>query len=611
MISYSAAVILDTLILTLCLAVLLWKTLRGKGVLSAKPVYSGKSKTWRTRFYVIPFIFLAFLVLEFLYPATTLLVRFSIAALLGILLYNLRASSKQVKVLVLIVAGILLLFPKIAILLEYPSAKSCADAWAHLESISSYNWISRFEHVNYYTVFPIVYAHILFLSDVTGIDAYYASTIYYLIINLLTALVLYKICEIVAKLEKWNAEKSCFPLVGVLVYSIVRYPNSSILRELPQATGLLSMCLALYVLLKMQNWRDRRFVVLGILVALLSLSHPFAPIFITCFFVLYKILKLLCKDRSVAPTNLLALLPLLLILSYFSVLPSFGGVVVWFKNSLLSAINILFGISSGPGPLERFREVSMDIKYPMMSERLLYGFNWALPASVGLSFLLVLGVRIVKHRSTRILEAPSTFVNAIALLSVMLSGFAFVFSPVEYAFSRYFGTYAALISIPAIAYLVDRALKKSRVVKVVVISILILATLAMLTDYDFLPSLQVGNYYNRERAVGSEIISVPELYAARFLALKLSQQYPIIYTDANYASTMRFFADLYSSSKPDIKTFNYPATTRDLQLLTQARIYRYVLIRETKVFCQIENMTGSVFYSNGEAYGIFIPASAR
>jgi hypothetical protein len=586
---------------------------RGKGKPSAKLlICSKKSKTQTTQIYIISLLFSASLVaLEFLFQAT-LLVRCLIAILLGILLYNIHVPSKPVKIFVLIMAGVLLLFPKITVTLEYPCAKSSADAWMHLASISGYIQIGRFEGVDYYTAFPIVYSHILFLSNIIGIDAYYASTIYYLIINLLTALVLYEVCEVLAKLEKWNAEKSLFPLIGVMVYSIVYYPNCSVLKELPQATGLLSMGLALYALLKMQNTYDHKFVVIGILVALLSLSHPFAPIFVTCFFASYKILKALSKNRSVIPTSFLVLLPLLLLLSYYSTLPSFKGVILWFKDSLMNSINVLLGTSTGPGPLERFSEVSMDVKYPSMFERLLYGLNWALPGSVALSFLLFLLVQIVKHRNIRILETPSIFLNTIVLTSVILFGFGFAFSPIEYSFSRYFGTYAVLISIPIIAYLVDIALKKSRIAKLVVISIILIATIAMLTDCAFLPSLQVNTYYKRERAAVSELTSTPELYAARFFALKLFQQYSIIYTDRNYVSTLNFFTNLHSSLKPNIKNFNYPATTQDLQLLIQTHNSHYVLIREIDVGYQIVNRIGSVLlYSNGETYEIFISAFAK
>lgn len=574
---------------------------RGKKAPSAN-LAGSKSKTLTIKFYATLSIFFALLTLHFLYPKTAFLIRLLLGVLLGILLYNLYANSREIKILLFIILGVLLMFPKIAIRLDYLGAKSCSDAWAHMSNILSYNQIEHFRYINYYTVFPIVYNHILFLSGITGIKIHYALTLYYLIINLLTAIALYKICDIITTMEKLNSKKNYLPIIGVLAYSIVLYPNSAILRELPQATGLLSMCLAFYVLLKIQKQNDHRFVIIGILVALLSLSHPFASIFMTCFFVLYSMLKLLCKGHSFIPTYHLILMPFILVLLYYSILASFEYSVEWFKTSFSLGIDILFGLLSEPGPYKRFKEVSMDIKYSMMSERFFYGLNWALPVSMGLSYLLVLGILIVKNRNIQILKSPNIFTNTTALMSTTLSGFALIFSFSEYAFSRYFGTYAVLISIPTIAYFINESLKKTKIIKILMISIIVLTTIAILTDWDFLPSFQMGDLY-RERAIGSEITSVPELYVAQFLSSKISQEYSTIYTDMTYASTINFF------SRAPV-TFNYPATKQDFELLKQAGSYRYILIRELKFFYQFENMSsGLVFYSNGDVYGVFITAA--
>jgi hypothetical protein len=515
------------------------------------------------------------------------------------------SKKTATRVLVVVMIGIVLLLPKIGVLYRYPSAKLGADPWSHLKDIIDLSGENKTTSVSYYSVFPIVYAHSLFLLETTGINAFYIPTIYYLVINLLTALTLYKTFQILAKLERErkNTKRIPLPIIAVLVYSILQYPNTAILRELPQATGFLSICLAFYVLLKMHYTRDHRFVTLGILVALLSLSHPFAPIFLTSLYLSYKILNRLGKGTMNLPTISFVLLPLLMEILYFMTLPFFEGSVGSFVANLGRGVQIAFGLRAPP--LQRFGEVSMDLKYPMAFERLLYGLNWALPVAAVLSSILVFGVRALKNRKLKLSNPPDIFIHACAFLSAVLSGFAFVFSPVEYAFARYFGAYAVLIAIPVLTYLLSKALEKPNAIKGLVVLIIMLTALAMLTDHDYYPNLRVDGFCYRERKATSEIATTHELYAAKFLTETFASD-PYVLVERTYSSTIAFYAYFSQSSSKQmiLEAVSYPMTIQEIEQFVRPRAHQYIILREAKVLENLSSIPVKITYSNGEVWGL-------
>jgi hypothetical protein len=502
---------------------------------------------------------------------------------------------------------VLLLYPKILVIIEYPGSKLYTDAWGHFEDISHYYQNATFDVYGYYSVFPIVYSQILSMLNVTGIAVFYASTAYYLIINLLTALILYALCKELVIKRKTGGRNVMLPAIAVFVYSLVSYPNTSILRELPQSTGLMAFLFGAYVVLKAEDAKDRKYLVLSIFAFILALSHPFSAIFITCFFLLRQVLKYLSKA---AATRILSfsfiLLPLLFLLSYY-LLFNFQQ-AQWLWSSLLTAIRALSFMISGGVAQPRLGEVSLDVKYPLDWERVLYGVNWAVPAAFGIAFLIVLFVRTIKQRNLGVLRTPSIALNAASMILALSSGLAFIFSFAEYAFSRYFGTYALIIGLPVIAYFVDRALRRSVIVRTMVIVLLLLMAFATLTDYDYLPTFQIGAY-QRDREFASASTTIAEQLAAQFVAFKMSQNYSIVYADRNYAPTVHFFTESFSYSKPQSKTFSYPITAKDLELISQTEVTMYILIREAVIADQLQFQWNVLFYSNGDVYSLYANSS--
>jgi hypothetical protein len=598
LISYSLAVFLDFLAITLLFSFLLWKTSEKKKKYH-KNLIQTASRTRTLRFYVIMFSFVMLILADFMFSSTELLTRILILALVGITLYKLDAGSKDLNSLLSIIAVFLLLYPKILVISDFPGSKLYSDAWGHYGRLLRYDEVGSFGERNYYTVLPIVYSHILFVSNVTGISVFYASTTYYLAINLLTALVLYITCKKLVKTE--NSTKSILPSVAVLLYSVVSYPNVSILRELPQSVGMVSVCLAMYVILGKKKATNPKSVVLSILVFFLSLAHPFAPIFICALYFLYKILVLLAKQRPRPPSFPYIILPFLVLYLYYSTL-SIEQPVSWLWLSLSRGINILLDPSRWYTVTGHVGEVSLDVKYLQVSERVLYGVNWALPAAVGFSFAIVLGFCLLKEKDRSLLGNPDSFINAIALFSGGLSVLAFTFSFVEYSFARYFGTYALLISIPAIAYITEQALNRPKIFKILVIALVFFVALATLTDFDLMPALQTV-YYNRDRRFSSPWVNMPELYAAQFLTNESSKSNATIYIDGTYIHAMRFFVNSISPLR-QVSAFSYPATQTELQMLSKAKQPYYILFREARLISQ-GLIIGTIFYSNGEVYAIF------
>jgi len=177
---------------------------------------------------------------------------------------------------------------------------------------------------------------------------------------------------------------------------------------------------------------------------------------------------------------------------------------------------------------------------------------------------------------------------------------------VEYAFARYFGTYA-LLSIPAIAYIASQTLNRSKIFKILVIVLLFFVALATLTDFDLMPTLQIGNY-RRDRRFSSPFVSVSELYAANFVTAESFQSNATIYVDRTYIHAMRFFVSSISPLRA-VSAFSYPATQTDLQLLSKAKRPCYILFREPRLMSQ-GWLYATVFYSNGEVCAILQNSTA-
>jgi hypothetical protein len=498
--------------------------------------------------------------------------------------------------------GIIILLPKIEILISFPNAKAFADSYYHVTDLMAASQVNGTVSVNYYSVFPIIYAHYLFLLEATGMPSFYIPTIYYLVIELLTVIFAYNICEILDRWGKKNSSKSSVPIIAVLMYSILAYPNTSVLYELPQSTGLLSVYIIFFLILKIQLFGDHRLAIVAFFSALLTLSHPFAPLFVTALYILFRVLGRSEKKKITKPTEIYGILPLFLEVAYYSILPFFGVTVNWLLISLTRGLSKSLSLISGGGSSSstRLLEVDMNIKYPTMLERLFYGLNWAIPTAICLSFILFVGIRILRQRNFEPMRTPNLFISASTFLALISFGLAFVFSPVEYAFSRYFGTYGVILVLPVLVYMVSKASQRQKILKVLVISILILFAMAMLTDVDYLPE---GTFLNRERKVISEIASIPELSGARFLSTKLPQNADNILTQRTYWSTISFYFEMFSSSKPNISgVLSDPPTTNELQLYIKPGTVQYIALREATSLQYLSNIHVTIFYSNNEVY---------
>jgi hypothetical protein len=536
-------------------------------------------------------------------PSLAPLVLILFLFVVGLTLYKIGSGSKDIVSIIIIAAILLLVYPKVSILLQYPGSKLYTDAWSHYDQLLQYSQNGTFGSFSYYTALPIVYSQILSLAELSGIDLLYATTSYYLIINLITALVIYVLCKEAMKLLNGKLQSNLAPAIAVLVYSFISYPNVSIIRELPMSTGLLSVTLGTYLLLKAGNTHSRTYLVLCILAFILSLSHPFAPIFITTLFLLGNTLQLFGKARPIIAYYLI-LLPSMLLLSYYSLFNYQS--VQWLFRNLYSSIRALPNLITGKLSLVRSGELSLDVKYNLLWERILYGFNWSLLAAFGFALVLILCLRALRERSFRNLQAPSAYLNGALIMSTLLFAFALLFSSSEYAFTRYFGTYGVIIAVPLVGYFFGRALQKSRVTRIIVTLLLITMALATLTDHDFLPNFNIGSF-QRDRLASSTYATSAELLAARFVALRLSAENSEIHADGNYAPTVNFYLGYLSSSKLQTLTFSYPIQSDELIDLSQLNTNSYVLLREPIV---IDSRHAVLFYSNGDVTEYFQNATS-
>jgi len=120
---------------------------------------------------------------------------------------------------------------------------------------------------------------------------------------------------------------------------------------------------------------------------------------------------LLAKQRPKPPSfPYIILLPFLILYLYYSTL-SIEQPVRWLWLSLSRGINILLDPSRWNTAAGHVGEVGLDVKYLSVSERLLYGVNWALPAAVGFSFIIVLGVLLLKEKDRSVLGNPDSFIT--------------------------------------------------------------------------------------------------------------------------------------------------------------------------------------------------------
>jgi len=609
--SYSVATILDMTLLTLIFIVLAWSNFKKGKTGKTSSIILKKSKTLSLIVSTLFVVLLVAITLEFLSPTVAFVATIPLVIILGMLLFILPLVSKKTALHVIIVVMIVffLLVPKISVLYHYSGGKLGADPWYHLSDIIDLSGTNTTQPVNYYSVFPIVYAHSLFLLETIGIDAFYIPTIYYIVINLLTALILYKAFQILVKLlerEKKTTVNIPLPLIAVLIYSVLQYPNIAILRELPQAVGFLSVCLGFYLLLKIQYTRDRRFVILGIFVALLSLAHPFAPLFLTGMFLSCKILNRLGKGAMNLPTLSFVLLPFLMEILYFMMLPIFNESIGSFVRNLANGVQILFGFRSQG--MTRFGEVSMDLKYPTTFESLLNGLNWAFPVAVVLSFILVFVVKVIKNREIKLSNNSDIFIHGCAFFSLALAGLAFAFTPVEYAFARYFGGYAVIMAIPVIVHMLGKVLQKRNAIKGIVIIVIMLTAFAMWTDYDYYPNLQVNGIVDRNRLATSEIVTTSELYAAQFITNTVAPDGRVL-VERTYLSTFSFYAHFSQSpsTKIVIESVNYPITMQDIRQFALPLADQYIVLRGQDALENLSSLLVGVIYSSGEVWELMIP----
>ncbi len=605
MISFALSVVLDFALVSFLFLFVLWRT-RAKKTESAEEVstkWPAKGSRVRSlRFYLLLLILASLFAFDLAFSSLDVAVRLLIPVFAGAILFIMEGNSRDLKALLVIIAVLLLVYPKVVVLAQYPNSKLYTDAWDHYSRILHYEETGSFGGKSYYVNLPIVYSSILFVSNITGIGVFYASTFYYMIINILTALFIFLLSQKIVQTEFKNPGTSVLPHVAVFVYSILSYPNFSIIRELPQSVGLLAVCIALYLFLRGVSSKSRGYFALSLLAFIFSLAHPFAPLFISFFFLIYKLLHILTGRKSVSqPSFPHVVLPSLLLVSYYSIMSmesAINWIVTAFSRGMAVVLNPVrwFSISIHSG------EMSLDVKYSTTYGRVLYGMNWALPAAIGFSFFIAIALQSLSGRSFRSLAKPAPSVNALAIVTLVLSGLAFVFSFVEYAFSRYFGTYAMLFAVFLAAFAFDTVCRRrKRALRVAPILLLLVISFATLTDFDYLPSFQI-NGYGRDRIYVSPWTTLPELQAAEFAA---NESYKsgttIMYVDNMYVHTVRFFASLNSSTR--VVTFGYPTAQLDLQSLPQLKLQCYMITRNPSLTDL--SYGNAIFYSNGEVLAQF------
>jgi len=400
-----------------------------------------------------------------------------------------------------LIAGsfVLFLVPKINLLENYDYTKLTSDAWDHysVTEIWGNTGVIPTDVYPYYSNFPLTYVPQIILHQLTGLALFDSMTVYYMIMGIAGLAITIGLSNELMSRAPRN-ERILFAGISGVVYSMLQYFNLLFVQQYPLSIATVSALFCLYCFVLLSRKRKRSMVYLMLAGAVLTLSHPFAPIFTSILFLVYFITNKLVKSKNVDPyqkliTRRIALLMSIVLIisgltySVFVATGTFESGVRWSELNTRYTVqkltsSLFESTASGVGQSFEGRYQAIDT--------IIYALNWALPASSSISMLIAfLSGRLRVQDS----ESGHLFFT-LSIVSTVLFILTFLFSFVEFAFSRYFGAFALTFNIPLTSYLIMRIVKvRKSLIRYAILSVIGLSVISSVTDPTMLPKINFGD----------------------------------------------------------------------------------------------------------------------
>jgi len=392
---------------------------------------------------------------------------------------------------------ILFLAPKINLIYNYDYTKLTVDAWDHYTVTQIWDKSGNIDTdvYPYYSKFPITYSPQIVLHELTGMSLFDTMTVFYFVVGIAGLLIVMGIAKEIIRGPK--NEKILFAGISAVVYSFLQYLNLLFVQQYPLAIGTVAALFCIYAFALIVNKRKRASLFLIIAGIILALSHPFAPIFMAFLFLVYFAVSKLVTFKPDPYKRLvsgrvslficLGVIVVGMLYSAFVTTGSFESGVTWSSSNLKYTAEKLGSqffesTASGVGQTFEGRYQTLDT--------IVYALNWALPTATSISmliFLLFKKLRIEEGETIHILFP-------LAIVSTVMLVLTFAFSFVEFAFSRYFGSYALAFNIPLTSYIIFRMIKiRTVLIRYCVLAVFGLAVVSSVTDPTMLPEIRFGN----------------------------------------------------------------------------------------------------------------------
>ena len=444
---------------------------------------------------------------------------------------SLPISGKRLALLMFIGALALFLLPKLNLLYHYDFTKLTTDAWNHYRAIISSTEQGHFD-INiypFYSMFPVTYASEIFLAKLGGISLFNAMTVYYLVIGVSGLLIIREVGNSLIKGSK--ADKIVFTGVISVVYAYLQYFNLVVVQQYPLALGVIAALFSIYSFTLLPYRKNRLLVFLGVATVLLCLSHPFAALMISILFAIYIVVYRLNIKRSyfhrIFDTRHIAvffsLTAFVIGAAYtqFATPQIFEHGVEWSTRNFVYSWDIL--TSEFFERTEAGVDESFESRYRGI-DAIIYPLNWSIPTSISLSVLIY-----ALYKRLHIEEDETYLLVTLSLVSFLLLILTFALSFVEFAFSRYFGTYALMFNAPVTAYVLYRIIRARMIyLKYAGMVVFAVAIIASLTDPTFLPEISFqGSTYRDEQVYPkqSDLVAWNDFYS------KISDQNTTVLTN--------------------------------------------------------------------------------
>lgn len=416
------------------------------------------------------------------------------------------AKSHLLIISTLLLAGAMVLFlvPKISLLSEFDYTKLTADAWDHYLVTKSWSntGVIETDMYPYYAKFPIVYVPQIVLHQISGLTLFDSMTIFYLAAGVAGLFIINGIAKEIMKGPR--SERLIFAGISCVVYSFLQYLNLIFAQQYPLALATVAGLFCIYAFVSLTNKRKRAILYLCIAGIMLSLCHPFAPIFMSFFFFAYFMAgKIFAFKRGPYPSLISKRVAVFMSLALFVSGLTYAMIVTtgtfergveWsgrnaqYTFEKLSS-QLFESTTSGVGQ-------SFEGRYDAL-ETIIYPLNWALPAASSLSMVI-----LYLFGRSRVVDNQLSLLFPLAVVSTFMFMLTFAFSFVEFAFSRYFGAFALVFNVPLTSYVILKIVKfKISVVKYPMLAVVALAIASSVTDPSMIPYVGDGNQVIRNTAI--------------------------------------------------------------------------------------------------------------